>query len=97
MGAVNQRLAKHNVQVDLQRDQAIVECFNRTLAELLFGHQYAQEMLLAVRGSFERSAEWVSRLPAVVTALNNEVTRLTAKKPKDAIKAREWHKSPPLL
>jgi len=56
MGAVNQLLAKHNVQVrrghlDLHRDQAIVERFNRTLAERLFGHQYAQEMLLAERGS----------------------------------------------
>ena len=42
MGAVNQMLAKHSVQVrrgrvDLHRDQAIVERFNRTLAERLFG------------------------------------------------------------
>ena len=55
MGAVNQLLAKHDVQVrrgrvDLHRDQAIVERFNRTLAERLFGHQYAQEMLLTARG-----------------------------------------------
>jgi len=90
MGAVNQLLAKRNVQVrrgrvNLHRDQGIVERFNRTLAERLFGHQYAQELLLAARGSSGRSAEWVAGLPAVVTALNNEVTRLTAKKPKDAI------------
>jgi len=92
MGAVNQLLAKHNVQVrrgraDFHRDQAIVERFNRTLTERLFGHQYAQEMLLVARGSVERSAEWVSRLPALIAALNDEPTRLSAKKPKDAIKA----------
>ena len=92
MGAVNQLLAKHHVQVqrgrvNLHRDEAIVERFNRTLAERLFGHQYAQEMLLAARGSVERSAEWVSRLPALIASLNDEPTRLSAKKPKDAIKA----------
>ena len=36
----------------------------------------------------ERSSEWVARLPAVVTALNSEETRLTGKKPKDAIRAK---------
>ena len=44
MGAVNQLLSKHNVDVrrgcvDIHRDQAIVERFNRTLAERLFGHK----------------------------------------------------------
>ena len=51
MGAVSQLLAKHNVEVrggrvDIHRDQAIVERFNRTLAERLFGHQYVKEMSL---------------------------------------------------
>ena len=51
MGAVNTLLKKHNTKirrglVNIHRDQAIVERFNRTLAERLFGHQYAQEMLL---------------------------------------------------
>ena len=92
MGAVSQLLAKHNVsvrrgRVDTHRDQGIVERFNRTLAERLFGAQYAQEMLLAARGSSARSSEWVRTLPDVVAALNDEVTRLTGKKPKDAIKA----------
>jgi len=92
MGAVNQLLAKHNVsvrrgRVDTHRDQGIVERFNRTLAERLFGAQYAQELLLAARGSSERSSEWVRALSDVVAALNDEVTRLTGKKPKDAIKA----------
>ena len=49
MGSVSQLLAKHSVQVrhgrfGIYRDQCIVERFNRTLAERLFGHQYAQEM-----------------------------------------------------
>ena len=85
MGAVSQLLAKHGVsvrrgRVDVHRDQGIVERFNRTLAERLFGHQYAQEML-----SVQRSSEWVARLPAVVAALNGEVTRLIGKRPSDAI------------
>ena len=79
MGAVSQLLAKLSVQVrrgrvDIHRDQRIVERWNRTLAERLFGHQYAQEMRLP---SSQRSTEWVARLPSVVAALNGEVTRLT--------------------
>jgi len=74
-------------RVDTHRDQGIVERFNRTLAERLFGAQYAQEMLLAARGSSARSSEWVRALPDVVAALNDDVTRLTGKKPKDAIRA----------
>ena len=51
MGSVSQLLAKHGVEVrrgrvDIHRDQGVVECWNRTLAERLFGHQYAQEMRL---------------------------------------------------
>ena len=89
MGAVSQTLSKHNVRVrrgrvDIHRDQGIVERFNRTLAERLFGHQYAQEMI----DPHSRSREWVKRLPAVMTALNNEVTRLIDKRPSDAIKTK---------
>ena len=88
MGAVSQLLAKHGVsvrrgRVDVHRDQGIVERFNRTLAERLFGHQYAQEML-----SEQRSSEWVARLPAVVAALNGEVTRLIGKRPSEAIRRK---------
>ena len=36
--------------------------------------------------SCERSKKWVKRLPEVVEALKNEKTRLTEKKPIDAIK-----------
>ena len=96
MGAVSQMLAKNGVSVrrgrpDIHRDQGIVERFNRTLAERLFGHQQAQELLSK---SGERSREWVNRLPAVVAALNNEVTRLTGKKPAGAIKAKEVTSKP---
>ena len=72
-------------RTEIHRDQAIVEHFNRTLAERLFGHQYAVEMLLP---EGKRSTEWVKRLPDVVNALNNEVTSLIGKKPAVAIKKR---------
>ena len=93
MGAVSQLLAKHGVsvrrgRVDVHRDQGIVERFNRTLAERLFGHQYAQEMLSSFRLLEQRSSEWVARLPAVVAALNGEVTRLIGKRPSEAIRRK---------
>ena len=96
MGAVNQLLSKHNVKVrrgrvDIHRDQAIVERFNRTLAERLFGHQYEVEMRLPDN---KRSTEWVTRLPAVISALNKEVTRLTGKKPAEAIKKKTVSANP---
>ena len=34
----------------------------------------------------KRSTEWVTRLPAVISALNKEVTRLTGQKPAESIK-----------
>ena len=42
----------------------------------------------------ERSTEWVKRLLSVVAALNGEVTRLTGKKPSDAIKAKTLTQKP---
>ena len=89
MGVVSQLLAKHGVSirnghVDNHRDQGIVEHWNRTLAERLFGHQYAQELA----DPFSRSTEWVKRLPTVVVATNREVTRLTGRKPSEAIKLK---------
>ena len=88
MGGVTKEMEKHKTYIrrgraEIHRDQAIVERFNRTLAERLFGHQYAVEMLHA-----GRSTVWVKRLPDVVSALNNEVTRLTGKKPAHAIKEK---------
>ena len=38
--------------------------------------------------SGERSTEWVKRLPEVVSALNREKTRLTGRRPVDAIKEK---------
>ena len=38
--------------------------------------------------SGERSREWVKRLPEVISALNREKTRLTEKRPVDAIKEK---------
>ena len=95
MGKVNEVMKKHNVSIKRgeagqHRAQAIVERFNRTLAERLFGHQYDQEILLEARGGKNlKSTEWVSRLPDVVKALNNEETRLIGMKPVDAIKKKE--------
>ena len=95
MGAVtkameNNKTAIRRGRTDIHRDQAIVERFNRTLAERLFGHQYAVEMNLPSG----RSTAWVKRLPDVVSALNNEVTRLTGKKPAQAIKQKTVSSKP---
>ena len=87
MGAVTKAMENNKTTIrrgrpNIHRDQAIVERFNRTLAERLFGHQYAVEMNMPSG----RSTAWVKRLPEVVSALNNKVTRLTGKKPSQAIK-----------
>ena len=42
----------------------------------------------------KRSTEWVKRLPEVVSALNNEVPRLTGKKPAEAIKEKSVYSKP---
>ena len=101
MGEVNKLMKSKNVQIRrgekaLHRSQAIVERFNRTLAEKLFGHQYAQEYLSAAASSkssnarsSSRSKEWVARLPDVINSLNKESTRLTGKTPLEAIKLPE--------
>jgi len=49
MGDVTKEMEKHKTYIrrgrfDIHRDQAIVERFNRTLAERFFEHQYAVEM-----------------------------------------------------
>ena len=81
-GGVTKEIEKHtsNIRggkVDIHRDQAIVERFNRILATRLFGNQYAVEMRLPMG---QRPSKWVVRLPDVVS------TRLTCKKPGEAIK-----------
>jgi len=90
MRSVTKEMENHKTYIrrgrtEIHRDQAIVERFNRTLAERLFGYQYAVEMLLP---EGKRSTAWVKRLPDVVKALNNEVTRLTGKKPSVAVKEK---------
>ena len=87
-GSVSELFRKNNVRirrgiVGLHRQQAIVERFNRTLAERLFGHQYYKEITEG-----DRCREWVKRLPDVIHALNNEKTKMIGKKPADAIKSK---------
>ncbi|KAL9954763.1 hypothetical protein ACROYT_G042338 [Oculina patagonica] len=96
MGAVTKEMENHKTyirrgRVNFHRDQAIVERFNQTLAGRLFGYQYGVEMNLP---SGQRSTAWVKRLPEVVTALNNEVTSLTGKKPAAAIKEKAVSSKP---
>ena len=96
MGAVTKEMEKHKTyilrgRVDIHLDQAIVEHFNRTLAERLFGHQYAVEMRLP---EGQLSTAWVKRLPEVVAALNNEVTRLIGMKPAITIKVKDVSANP---
>ena len=90
-------MATHHVSVrpgiagaeGAHRGQAILERFNRSLAERLFGHQYAQETrFVGTAKEDQRSSELVVLLSAVVSALNNEVARLSGKKSRDANKAK---------
>ena len=66
MGAVTKEMEKHKTnirrdRVGINRDQAIVERLNRTLAERLFGHQYAFEIRLP-EGLLPRGPSVVSTL-----------------------------------
>ena len=63
------------------RSQGIVERFSRTLADRLFTYQYHKKL----EDPSKSNREWVSRLQNVVSALNNEKTRLIGM-PVDAIK-----------
>ena len=59
-----------------------MEKFNRRLADRLFSYQCQKEL----GDPSESNREWVSRLQNVVSALNNEKTRLIGMKPVNAIK-----------
>ena len=59
-----------------------MERFNRTLADRLFSYLYHKEL----EDPSKSNRVWVFRLQNVVSALNNENTRLTGMKPVDAIK-----------
>ena len=52
------------------------------LADRLFNYQYKKEL----ENTSKSNREWVSRLQNVVSALNDEKTRLIGMKPVDAIK-----------
>ena len=84
---VTKLMEKHDVIIQRgdpsqHRSQGIVERFNRTLADRLFSYQYHKEF----EDPSKSNREWVSRLQNVVSALNNEKTRLIGMKPIDAIK-----------
>ena len=84
---VTKLMEKHDVIIQRgdpsqHRPQGIVERFNRTLADRLLGYQYHKEL----EDPSKSSREWVSRLQNVVSALNNEKTRLIRMKPIDAMK-----------
>jgi transposase InsO family protein len=88
-GAFNQLLKKHNILVRRgipknHRQQALVENFNKVLAERLFSYQYHQEMT-----HDSRNTEWVGRLQRVVNALNNEHLEVIKMTPAKAIKKKE--------
>ena len=56
----------------------------------MFGHQYAQEILLESRGKNIRSRKWVAKVPDVIAGLNKKPTRLIGNKtPLEAIKLPE--------
>ena len=86
-GDMMKLMEKHDVMIrhgdpSKHRSQGIVERFNRTSADRLFSFQYHKELEDPSRSN----REWVSRLQNVVSALNNEKTRLIGMKPVDAIK-----------
>ena len=87
-------MEKKNIRsgrTEIHQDQAIVKRYNRTLAKRLFGHQCAVEMRLP---ESQRYSEWVARLPALISALSGEVTRLTGKKPVAAINVKAVYSRP---
>ena len=80
-------MEKHDVIIQRgdpsqHRLQGVVERFNRTLADRLFSYQYHEEL----EDPSKSNREWVSRFQNVVSALNDEKTRLIEMKPIDAIK-----------
>ena len=86
-GDTTKLMEKHDVMIQRgdpsqHRSQGIVERFNRTLADRLFSYHYHKEL----ENPSKSNREWVSRLQNVVSALNNEKTRLIGMKPVDAIK-----------
>ena len=83
-GVVMKLMEKHDVIIqrddpNQHRSQGIMERFNRMLADRLFSYQCYKEL----EDPLKSNREWVSRLQNVVSALNNERTRLIEMKPVD--------------
>lgn len=88
-GAFNQLLLKHHVLVrrgipGLHRAQALVENFNKNLAERIFTYQYSKELF-----SDSVNTEWVVRLPRILREMNSQFNRAIEMKPVDAIKLKQ--------
>ena len=86
-GDTTELMEKHDVIIQRgdpsqHHSQGIVERFKRTLADRLFSYQYHEEF----EDPSKSNREWVSRLQNVISALNNERTRLIGMKPVNAIK-----------
>ena len=86
-GDTTKLMEKHDVIIQKgdpsqHQSQGIVERFNRTLADRQFSCQYHKEL----EDPSKSNREWVSWLQSVVSALNDEKTRLIGMKPVDAIK-----------
>ena len=86
-GDTTKLMEKHDVMIQRgdpsqHRSQGIVERFHRMLADRLFTYQYHKEL----EDPSKSNREWVSRLQNVVSALNNEKTKLIGMKPVDARK-----------
>ena len=69
-------MEKHKVNIrrgrrKIYRDQVLVEIFNRTLAERLFGYQYAKEL----EKPHKHNRGWVKRLLEVIKAINVETKK----------------------
>ena len=80
-------MEKHDVMIQRGNpsqhcSQGIMERLNRTSPDRLFSYQYHKEL----EDPSKSNREWVSRLQNVVSALNNEKTRLIGMKSVDAIK-----------
>ena len=86
-GDMTKLMEKHDVMIQhgdpsQHCSQGIVKRFNRTLVDRLFSYQYHKEF----ENPSKSNREWDSRLQNVVSALNNERTRLIGMKPVDVIK-----------
>ena len=86
-GEMTKLIEKHDVVIQRgdpsqHQLQGIMERFNKMLADRLFSYQYHRES----EDPSKSNRECVSRLQNVVSALNDEKTRLIGMKPIDAIK-----------